>query len=88
MAFKKEESDAKTVDALTQSLCKRCGLCCDGTLFGFAKIRPDEDIVRLKMIGITTICDDGMRFALPCRSFDQNITHAEPKYAVDSYANC
>jgi hypothetical protein len=59
---------------LAQSLCRGCGLCCDGTLFELAKIKPDDDVVQLKKVGITTICDDGGKFALPCASFDKVCT--------------
>lgn len=75
-----KEMDVKSADALAQSLCRGCGLCCDGTLFEFAIIKPEDDIVQLKKIGVATISDDGKRFSQPCESFDQvcTIYHHRP----------
>jgi Fe-S-cluster containining protein len=30
------------VDDLTSALCRACGMCCDGSLFGRARLDPDE----------------------------------------------
>jgi len=57
-----------------QVLCGECGLCCDGTLFSHAVIAADEDVDRLREIGIVTISDDEERFTLPCPAFDQVCT--------------
>lgn len=75
-----EELDVKSADALAQSLCRGCGLCCDGTLFEFAKIQPEDDLVQMEKSGITTISDDGKRFYQPCKPFDQvcTIYHQRP----------
>lgn len=37
---------------LTSLLCLHCGLCCDGTLFRAVELRPDDDAVRLKNLGL------------------------------------
>ncbi len=73
-ADKKRDVSAAEAATLSQAICRMCGLCCDGTLFSFARLRPEEDIVQLKKVGITTICDDGKTFTLPCASFDQICT--------------
>lgn len=69
-----EECEEGSGHTLAQALCMACGLCCDGTLFAFAVIAPDEDVTRLERAGITTIHGDGKTFALPCRSFDRVCT--------------
>lgn len=69
-----EECEAISADALSQALCMACGLCCDGTLFAFAVIAPDEDVIQLERAGITTLCGDGKTFTLPCKSFDRICT--------------
>lgn len=65
---------ATDAESSSQSLCRACGLCCDGTLFRFANIAPDENIAELERIGITTICDDGKKFVQPCAAFDKVCT--------------
>lgn len=69
-----EERDTKSAEVLAQALCVVCGLCCDGTVGPFATIEPEEDVIRLRRIGITTICDNGKKFVLPCKLFDQICT--------------
>ncbi len=50
-----------------QSLCIRCGLCCDGTLFERARVSPEDDLARLEAEGFILIsATAGMRFELPC----------------------
>lgn len=65
----------------SQSLCQECGLCCDGTLFRSAHIEPDEDIIELKKLGITTSYEGRKKFTQPCAAFDNTCTvyHTRPK---------
>jgi hypothetical protein len=35
----------------------RCGLCCDGTLFPFVRLKPDDEITPLEAAGINIILD-------------------------------
>ena len=60
--------------AAAQALCRECGFCCDGTLFAYAVIAADENLDRLREIGIGTISDDGKSFTLPCSAFEQVCT--------------
>jgi uncharacterized protein len=52
------------VDDLTSALCRACGLCCDGSLFGRGQLEPDEVDVgtqrRLRVVG------NGGSFEQPC----------------------
>jgi len=52
---------------MEQSLCVQCGLCCDGTIFEWARVFPEDDQAQLEVDGfilLTTAARSG--FALPC----------------------
>lgn len=57
------------VDPISRSaLCMACRLCCDGTLFDFVRVDPDEEPV-LASVGVEVVSadDDGSRgFCQPC----------------------
>jgi len=57
--------------ALTDLLCTRCGLCCDGSLFGDVELRGEREAVGLEILGLD-VADDGDDFALlqPCAGLD------------------
>lgn len=54
---------------LTDTLCTRCGLCCDGTLFGDVELRGRREATRLAALGLDVDSDDAdvELLALPCR---------------------
>jgi hypothetical protein len=54
---------------LTDALCTRCGLCCDGTLFGDVELRGPREATRLASLGLDVDTDDAdvELLALPCR---------------------
>jgi len=57
---------------LTDLLCTRCGLCCDGSLFADVELAGRAEATRLEVMGLE-IEDDGGRHALliqPCRALD------------------
>ncbi|MBI1298543.1 hypothetical protein GC175_26720 [bacterium] len=55
------------VTSPAQSLCMRCGLCCDGTLFEWARVVPDDDPAQLDAGGfVLQTHRDRQRFELPC----------------------
>src|SRR6266513_1567815 len=55
------------MDSSSQSLCLTCGLCCDGTLFSSVRLKPDDEIIPLKTVGINVVSDsDPNIFKLPC----------------------
>ena len=57
-----------------QSLCVRCGLCCDGTLFAHALVSPEDDLARLEAEGFILLqVTAGTRFALPCHHQDGRV---------------
>jgi hypothetical protein len=48
-------------------LCRSCGLCCNGTLFGRVRLLPEDDPEPLRLAGIPITSDDtGSQFALAC----------------------
>jgi hypothetical protein len=56
-----------SMDSSFQSLCSTCGLCCDGTLFSFVPLKPDDDINPLKAVGVDIGSDsDPNIFKQPC----------------------
>jgi Fe-S-cluster containining protein len=54
---------------LTDALCTRCGLCCDGTLFGDVELTGPTEATRLEALGLDVDADDAdvELLALPCR---------------------
>ncbi len=53
---------------LTDTLCTRCGLCCDGTLFGDVELRGPSEAARVEALGLEVDTDDADTelLALPC----------------------
>lgn len=53
---------------LTDELCTRCGLCCDGTLFGDVELTGRVESARLEVLGLDIDTDDADAelMALPC----------------------
>jgi uncharacterized protein len=53
---------------LTDTLCTRCGLCCDGTLFGDVELSGPAEAGRLGALGLDVDSDDADAelLALPC----------------------
>lgn len=53
---------------LTDTLCTRCGLCCDGTLFGDVELTGPAEATRLELLGLDVDADDAdvELLALPC----------------------
>ncbi len=54
---------------LTDTLCTRCGLCCDGTLFGDVELTGPREATRLEALGLDVDADDADAelLTLPCR---------------------
>ena len=53
---------------MTDTLCTRCGLCCDGTLFGDVELTGQREATRLEILGLDVDADDADTelLALPC----------------------
>lgn len=53
---------------LAETLCTRCGLCCDGTLFGDVELAGPREATRLEALGLDVDADDAdvELLALPC----------------------
>ena len=57
--------------SLTDTLCTRCGLCCDGTLLADVELAGRAEVSRLEVLGLDVEDDDGAGravLALPCRA--------------------
>src|SRR5262245_18073160 len=54
--------------SLTDILCTRCGLCCDGTLFADVELKSSAEAAGLVILGLTVEDDDAERGLLsqPC----------------------
>ncbi len=50
---------------LTDTLCTRCGLCCDGTLLGDVELAGPAEAARLELLGLDVDTDDGDADVLP-----------------------
>ena len=53
---------------LTNTLCTRCGLCCDGTLLGDVELAGPAEATRVELLGLEVDTDDADTelLALPC----------------------
>ena len=53
---------------LTDTLCTRCGLCCDGTLLGDVELTGPAEAARLELLGLDVDGDDADAelLSLPC----------------------
>jgi Fe-S-cluster containining protein len=53
---------------LTDALCTRCGLCCDGTVFGDVELAGPAEATRVEILGLGIEDDDtnGDVLSLPC----------------------
>ena len=53
---------------LTDTLCTRCGLCCDGTLLGDVELTGPAEAARLEILGLDVDTDDADTelLSLPC----------------------
>jgi hypothetical protein len=59
-----------TVDSDGSALCTACGLCCDGTLFGFMPVEPDEHAIAARA-GVAVSERRGIASVpLPCTYLD------------------
>src|SRR6185436_875526 len=57
--------------SLTDTLCTRCGLCCDGTLLADVELASRDEATTLEVLGLEIDEDDGDRgplMLLPCRA--------------------
>ena len=54
--------------SVTDALCTRCGLCCDGTLFGDVELAGPAEATRLEILGLDVDHDeaDAELLSLPC----------------------
>ena len=54
--------------SLTDTLCTRCGLCCDGSLFADVELAGRAEATRLEVMGLEIEDDDtaGGLLLLPC----------------------
>jgi uncharacterized protein len=57
-------------------LCRSCGLCCDGTLFGRVRLQPQDPPEPLRLAGIIVTGDDrGSQFKLACAAHQHGCCH-------------
>src|SRR5512144_1816695 len=59
--------------SLTDTLCTRCGLCCDGTLLTDVELAGRREISRLEALGHESDGDDGAGrgvLPLPCQALE------------------
>lgn len=56
--------------SLTDTLCTRCALCCDGSLFADVELAGRAEATRLEIMGLETedADGDGALLVLPCRA--------------------
>lgn len=51
----------------SSSICTSCGACCDGTLFSYAKLQPDDDVSVISSCGTEIVkTTEKYCFNLPC----------------------
>ena len=71
-----------------ESLCLKCGLCCNGVIFADVKLQARDDSQRLRTLGLP-LASSGRRdlkFSQPCSAFDGcrcRIYAERPRYCRD-----
>ena len=58
-------ANVSDIELISQSLCKACGLCCDGTIYSVAKFAHGEERKKFEAKGIKP-SRDMEAFSLPC----------------------
>jgi uncharacterized protein len=60
--------------SLTDTLCTRCGLCCDGSLFADVELAGHAEATTLEILGLEIDDDDadGALLLQPCRALQGN----------------
>jgi len=56
----------------SNSLCRECGLCCNGVIFADGQLRPGDDAARLRELGLAFVRParaGGEKFRQPCKAF-------------------
>ena len=56
-------------------LCLECGLCCNGVIFANGQLQPDDDVDRLRALGLKLLPNRksqiaNRKFIQPCAAFD------------------
>ncbi len=69
------------------SLCKACGLCCDGTLFDHARLAPEDDRGVVDAAGIR-LRDDRTSFHLPCPAYKDICTIYDDRLRICGEFRC
>lgn len=68
------ETTIQIEDLSEQELCKACGLCCDGTIFGTVSIGKADEIDGLEKVGAQFVTTSKDRyFELPCPAHQNGI---------------
>jgi len=61
-------------DSTAESICLKCGLCCNGVIFADVKLQPGEDSTRLRSLGLAVsaprAANRAPRLKQPCSAFD------------------
>lgn|SRR5690348_4484171 len=68
------------------SLCRECGLCCNGVIFADVQLRPEDHAARLRTLGLAFVQKSKpgtQKFSQPCAAFGGcqcNIYPERPRY--------
>ena len=64
--------DPRMTRSLTDTLCTRCGLCCDGSLFADVELAGRAEATRLEAMGMEIEDDDasGAQLSQPCMALE------------------
>ncbi len=64
------EMDAK--QSVAEQLCRACGLCCNGVIFGDVRLQPGDNPERLRALGLVPACHakGPDKLMQPCQAFD------------------
>ena len=69
----------QTLQSSGSDLCRSCGLCCDGTLFGRVRLQPQDPPEPLRLAGILVTSEDtGSQFKLACAAHQHGCCQVYP----------
>jgi hypothetical protein len=67
-------NDASPKERPEESICLKCGLCCNGVIFADVKLQPGDDADRLRSLGLAVAIprttQRAPHFKQPCAAFD------------------
>jgi hypothetical protein len=70
LSFPPLNEPANSIESAEESICLKCGLCCNGVIFADVKLQPGDGAARLRLLGLALSTHRAPRFKQPCAALD------------------